>query len=128
MEIRERIVHLLRDTFIDQEWIYAMWLEGSDGTGSVDHLSDLDIVFDVEDGYEEQLLETLEKTLTAIGPLDYKYEGGKPDELLRYIVYHIEGTPSALLLDITVQSHSRKYEFVIEDLGTVPINIFDDGL
>ncbi|MBD3917548.1 hypothetical protein H8B09_02180 [Paenibacillus sp. PR3] len=125
MDIRERIVHLLRYTYMEQEWIYAMWLEGSDGTGSVDHLSDLDIVFDVEDGNEDRLLEMLERTLTIIGPLDYKYEGDKPDELLRYIVYHIEGTPSTLLLDITVQSHSRKYEFVIEDLGTVPTIIFD---
>lgn len=122
---RGAVIQLIQDCFADDPRVYAFWLEGSDGTGTVDEFSDLDIVLDVEDGVEETILSELEVKLGELGELDLNYGPEHPDNGLWYKVYHIAGTAETLLLDVTVQSHSRSFEFIIENKNEIPKVIFD---
>ncbi|QSX06999.1 hypothetical protein JYG23_06315 [Sedimentibacter sp. zth1] len=36
MDIRDKIIYLLKNYFIDKDYVYAMWLKGSDGLGKAD--------------------------------------------------------------------------------------------
>lgn len=44
---RNYIIDYIKKYAESKEYVYAMWLEGSDGLGVVDEYSDLDFWFDV---------------------------------------------------------------------------------
>lgn len=128
MNIRKRIIDLLKGSFIDNGYVYAMWLEGSDGLGRADGYSDLDFWFDVEDGYENEILDKCIEILQTIDELDFiqKYEHPHPKIFQKNL--HIKGTSEYLMLDICVQSHSRGSEgctFVENDIAEYPFILFD---
>ncbi|MBM7587687.1 putative nucleotidyltransferase [Bacillus pakistanensis] len=124
MITKQLILTKLQKSLIENPNINAMWLEGSDGTGSADNYSDLDIVMDVVDGFEADSFHLIEKTLQEIGPLDLNSEESY-QPLLKYKVYHLQGTPEFLFLDVTIQSESRRFKFTIENDSEVPYVLFD---
>lgn len=105
--------------------INAMWLEGSDSQDTVDQFSDLDIVLDVEDGYELEVFKQIENILSSLSPVDLNYEKENYHPKLKTKFFHLKGTPESLFLDITIQSHSRNFKFVKENDSEIPIVIFD---
>jgi predicted nucleotidyltransferase len=121
---KQIILSQLQKSLIENANVNAMWLEGSDGTGSADEYSDLDIVLDVVDGSEADIFELLEKTLLEMAPLDLNAEESH-QPLLKYKVYHLQGTPDSLFLDVTLQSESRGFKFTSENESEVPDVIFD---
>lgn len=128
MNIRNRIIDLLKKSFIDKEYVYAMWLEGSDGLGKADEYSDLDFWFDVEDGYENIVLDECIKTLQTIDKLDFIQSYEHPHPKIFQKNMHISGTSEYLMLDICVQSHSRGSEgctFAENDIAEYPLILFD---
>jgi predicted nucleotidyltransferase len=125
MITRDELLIRIETGLKDHPQINAMWLEGADGTGSSDQYSDLDLVIDVEDGFETEAFSQLEDILTKQGSLDLAYEEPLHHSKLRYKVYHLEGTQDSLFLDVTVQSHSRNFKFVKENESEVPSVIFD---
>lgn len=52
---REKIISDLAIGLKEVSFVYAFWLEGSDGTNTVDEYSDIDICIDVEDGEENNV-------------------------------------------------------------------------
>lgn len=128
MNIRNRIIDLLRNSFIDKEYVYALWLEGSDGLGKADEYSDLDFWFDVEDGYENLVLDKCIEALQTIDKLDFIEHYDHPHPKIFQKNMHICGTSEYLMLDICVQSHSRGNEgctFVENDIAEYPLVLFD---
>lgn len=128
MDIRNRIIDLLRNSFIDKEYVYALWLEGSDGLGKADEYSDLDFWFDVEDGYENLVLDKCIEVLQTIDKLDFVEHYDHPHPKIFQKNMHISGTSEYLMLDICVQSHSRGNEgctFVENDIAEYPLVLFD---
>lgn len=122
---RETIINSIRSRFAEDDRVYAFWLEGSDGTGKIDAYSDLDMVLDVEDGTEEKVLTELEAILSQLGQLDMNVGPEYITKGLLYNVFHLANTPSTLLLDVTIQSHSREFVFVRENKEEWPKVIFD---
>jgi hypothetical protein len=47
------------------------------------------------------------------------------DSKLRHRTYHLEGAPETLILDVVVQSHSRRFEFIRQNDAEQPKVIFD---
>ncbi len=122
---RDTIIQTIKDGFIKDERVYALWLEGSDGTNTLDEYSDLDLVMDVEDGTEEGIFGRLEQMLGTLGELDLIVGPDRPGPKLMYKVYHLENTAPTLLLDVTIQSHSRQFAFDRKNEYEVPKVLFD---
>jgi predicted nucleotidyltransferase len=124
MITREYILSRIEEGLKANEQVNAMWLEGSDGTNSMDQYSDVDIVIDVENGFEKETFRLLENILTDIGIMDLSYEEPRNNPNSRYKVYHLQDSPDSLFLDVTVQS-SSDYKFIIENDSEIPYIIFD---
>lgn len=122
---REVIIHTIKEQFLHDERVHAFWLEGSDGTNRLDAYSDLDIVLDVADGTEEAIYVLLEQALLTLSRLDIVHGPERHSPKLLYKVYHLEHTPPTLLLDVTIQSHSREFAFTVENEHEQPKVIFD---
>lgn len=122
---RDSIIAQLATGLAEHPAVHALWLEGADGTGAVDAYSDLDIVIDASDGAEDAVFAASVGILAELGPLDFAAEGPRYHNQLRTQFLHIAGTPDWLFIDLTVQSHSRQYEFVREDADTMPKVLFD---
>jgi hypothetical protein len=122
---RENILSHLVEGLQKHPEIIAMWLEGSDGTGSTDDYSDIDIVINVEDGFESAALSLCEERLNELSLLDLSYEELRHNPKKRYKVFHLKNTPEPLFLDINVQSQSLNTQFVKQNDSEVPIVIFD---
>jgi predicted nucleotidyltransferase len=122
---RKEILSHLEESLKKQEKVFAMWLEGSDGTGSSDEYSDIDIVLAVEDGFELEVLNFCEQVLLELSPLDMSYEEPRHNSKNRYKVFHLENTSKYLLIDLSVQSHLLNFQFVRENDSEIPIILFD---
>ena len=122
---RERIIDVINTDLKNNPFVYAFWLEGADAADVVDEYSDMDIWFDVEDGKENTIFSAIEKSLEKLGPLDFIYEQEKPHPQIRHKIYHIKNTPDTLLLDVCIQSHSRKFVFTKDLPGEEVKVIFD---
>ncbi|MCC3376837.1 hypothetical protein [Cohnella sp. REN36] len=122
---RERILSAIVPALEKEPRMLALWLEGADGTGSVDPYSDIDLVICTREGCADEAFGLLEACLKQMGSLDFAYEQpGRPADN-RYKVYHLENSPAHLFLDVTVQSEGIPAPFVIEDITVVPVVLFD---
>jgi hypothetical protein len=126
---RERIIELMKQSFINDENVNALWLEGADGfTGRVDSFSDLDFWFDVADGLEEYVLDKCEQILGTLGNLDFIDRIDHPDPKIFQRNMHIQDTSEFLMIDICVQSRSRGSTgctFYTDDIAEFPLVLFD---
>ncbi len=123
---RLEIINQIKNGVQDNPLVYACWLEGADSNDTVDEYSDIDVVLDVEDGGEEAVFQEVETALSKLGRLDYSYEKAMAhDSKLRHRIYHLEGTPETLFLDVVIQSHSRGFEFIRQNQAEHPKVIFD---
>ncbi|GIP31809.1 hypothetical protein [Paenibacillus sp. J2TS4] len=125
MLTRDHILSHLEEGLQKHPSIWAMWLEGSDGTGSSDEYSDIDIVVAVEDGFESETISLCEQLLSELSSLDLSYEEPRHNPSNRYKVFHLENTPESLLLDVSVQGPSMNFPFVRENDSENPKIIFD---
>jgi hypothetical protein len=106
------IIRALKAGLIINRSVNAMWLEGSEATNRVDRYSDLDICLDVQDGCEKNIGNQAITLLHDLSPVDYKYEWPKPHPQIWHYVVHLQGTPKTLVIDLNIQSHSRKDVFI----------------
>jgi hypothetical protein len=122
---RDEILAIIVSGLKGEDYILAVWLEGADGTKSVDEYSDIDLVCYSKEGHVEDTVSRLDEILNGIGQLDIAYEQlGRPADN-RYKVYHLAETPESLLLDVTFQSERFPVSFVDEDKTVVPIALID---
>lgn len=128
INIREEIILLMKESFIKDDKVYALWLEGSDGLNKSDEFSDIDFWFDVKDGYEEEILNKSIAILETISKPDFIEYYNHPHPQIFQKNIHLEGTSEFLMLDICAQSHSRGSEgctFVEGDIAEYPLILFD---
>ncbi|QHT59728.1 hypothetical protein GXP70_07030 [Paenibacillus lycopersici] len=122
---RETIISHIAASMGSEDSILALWLEGSDGTGSVDEYSDIDLVCYARAGCEDEAMARLDACLKQLGDVDLDYEQpGRPVNN-RYKVYHLRQTPESLLIDATIQSESFPVSFIEEDRTVVPVVLVD---
>jgi predicted nucleotidyltransferase len=100
------------------EYIYALWVEGSETNGTSDEYSDIDFWVDFEDDRENDAIETVEKALLELSELDYKYVMRHDHPKIRQRIYHLKGSSEYLMIDFCWQLHSRPkddYSYYIND-------------
>lgn len=122
---REEILSTIVAELGTEDYIHAIWLEGSDGTGQVDAFSDIDLVCYSKEGFVDRMISKLDDCLARLGTLDIAYEGPGRADNNRYKVYHLQGTPESLLVDVTFQSDSFPVGFLREDETVVPVVLLD---
>jgi len=122
---RDAILETIVTDLRTEDYILAVWLEGSDGTKSVDEHSDIDLVCYVTEWRIDDAISRFDISLKRLGELDMAYEEpGKPANN-RYKVYHLQETLESLLIDVTFQSESFPVSFLHEDKTVVPIVLVD---
>ena len=122
---RIQIIEAIAFDLKTQDYILALWLEGADGTQSVDAYSDIDLVCYAREGYVEDAITQLDHCLGSLGRIDVVHEESGRAADNRFKVYHLQGTPDSLLVDVTFQSESFPISFVYEDPTVVPVVLFD---
>jgi len=122
---RETIIKAIVSGLGSEDYILAIWLEGSDGTKSLDEYSDIDLVCYTKEGFIDDAFTRLDDCLLQLGDVDVAYEQpGRPTNN-RYKVYHLQKTPDSLLVDVTIQSESFPVSFINEDESVVPVILVD---
>lgn len=103
LEARQKIIDTIKATLIDLEYVYAAWLEGSDGLNRVDEYSDIDICVDVDDDKVQEVFGIVEGKLNEISRIDFIHEVdcGNPKIIQKY--YRLENTSEYLIIDFAVQ-------------------------
>jgi hypothetical protein len=123
--IREKIIEDIVANLGSEDYILAIWMEGADGTKSLDEYSDIDIVCYAKEGFVENAFTKLDAGMGRLGQVDIAYEQpGRPANN-RYKVYHLQETPESLLVDVTIQSESFPVSFISEDKSVVPVILVD---
>ncbi|MCL6442237.1 MAG: hypothetical protein K6T83_02015 [Alicyclobacillus sp.] len=122
---RENILQAMVSELGSLEYILAMWLEGSDGTSSLDQYSDIDLVCYTKDGFLENAASAFDACVARLGHVDIAYEQPSHSTNHRFKVYHIQGTPPSLLIDVTFQSEGFPVSFLKEDKTVVPVVLVD---
>lgn len=122
---REQIIATITDGLKNNPNVFALWLEGADSNENIDEYSDVDLVADVKDGEEENTLKRVGEILRNLDELDLEYEYPKPHPKLRYKIFHLKNTTEHLLIDVTIQSHSRDFEFIEGNKHESPKVLFD---
>jgi predicted nucleotidyltransferase len=122
---RNGILEKISSELRREDYILAVWLEGSDGTKSVDEHSDIDLVCYAREGFVDQAISRLDAALNDLGELDVAYEEHWRPANNRYKVYHLADTPQSLLIDVTFQSESFPVSFLHEDKTVVPVVLVD---
>ena len=120
---RQEIINKYVSALKPLEYVYAMWLEGSDANGHLDEYSDIDINVDVADEHEAEVFSLVENLfeLDAIHIIS-----GYSKHKQR--VYHIKGTSEYLMIDFNLQPHScnsQNSTFRYNDNIDVNITLFD---
>src|SRR6266545_4105390 len=125
MVTKQQIINALKTRFEDDPLVLAFWLEGSDANGGGDELSDLDLVMDVQDSHEEAVLAAIGDELATLGELDLVSPIERPNAFIWYQVFHIRDSSEFLLIDASMQRHSRDFAFTEGDPDEQPKVIFD---
>lgn len=122
---RETILKRIVSGLGSEDYILAIWLEGSDGTKSLDEYSDIDLVCCTKEDCVDNAITRLDEIMSFLGQVDIAYEQtGRPSNN-RYKVYHLQETPDSLLIDITIQSENVPVPFIDEDKSVVPVVLMD---
>jgi hypothetical protein len=122
---REKILENIVSSLGIEDYILAIWLEGSDGTKSLDEYSDIDLVCYTKEGFVDDAFTRLDDCMGRLGQLDIAYEQPGRSTNNRYKVYHLQETPESLLIDVTIQSESFPVSFINEDKSVVPVILVD---
>lgn len=108
LEQRKEILSYIEKFLEPHPHVYALWLEDADARNKVDEFSDIDLWLGVEDEHEENVLRELEQHLKNLATLDMVYKKSHPHPQIRQWFFHLANTSEFLILDVCVQSHSRK--------------------
>ena len=104
---RDKIIAHITAAIEPLPYAHALWLEGADGSGTVDEYSDLDFWLDFDDEYETEIISAVENALKELAPIDYKYIMQHSHPKIRQRIYHLSGTSEYLMIDFCWQFHSR---------------------
>lgn len=105
--MKQKIIEKLKEVLEPLNYVYALWLEGSDANGTVDEYSDIDLWADIADKHENDAIEATENALLELAEFDYKYVMKHDHPQIRQRIYHLKGASEYLMIDFCWQLHSR---------------------
>ena len=107
MITKNDIINKLKESLEQLDFVYALWIEGSDANGTADEYSDIDLWADIADEYESEAIEATEHALSELAVIDYKYVMPHGHPQIRQRIYHLSETGEYLMIDFCWQLHSR---------------------
>jgi predicted nucleotidyltransferase len=117
-----KIVDELKDLLEQNSYVHAMWVAGPVAEGQNDHLSDVDLWCDVDDGQDEEILARIEEFLASKDTIDVNFgEGVTPP--FTHKVYHLAQMNPLHFIEINLHSHSHKFG-LFDRLRTIKV-LFD---
>ncbi len=115
---RDTIIDALHLALVPLPFYHALWLEGADGTGTVDEYSDIQIWADVEDSDLRLAVDMAEKTMAELAELEAGYIVHTDNPKVFQRIYRLKGTSPYLDIQFNWQLHSRpaaESTFIIGD-------------
>jgi hypothetical protein len=123
---REEIIATLTSTLIQESFIRAAWLGGSDASGRTDQWSDIDLQMVVEDTMVEKAFDIFHHHLTMLSPIQYVFRLSSPTwhgheqefVSLRY-------ADPCHLIDLVIMKLSSENWFLEKERHGEPLILFD---
>lgn len=110
--MRQRILKTIVAALEPLEFVLALWQGGSAAHGYTDEWSDLDIETLVKDDHVQESFDSLEKSLLAIAPIQFKYRVPEPTwHGHSQCYYQLEGVSPFLIIDFAVMKRSSSNRF-----------------
>ncbi len=103
-----KIVDELKDLLEQDSAVHAMWIAGSVAEGNNDELSDVDLWIDIDDDQDRQVLDKIEKFLSAKDTIDVNFSEGLTPPFT-HVVYHLAQMKPLHFIEINLHSHSHKF-------------------
>ena len=128
MVTKQSLIANLKQQLEPLDYVYALWLEGSDANGTADAYSDIDLWADVADEKEQEAIASVESALRGIAPFDFCHIMTHGHPKIRQRIYHLAGMDPYLMIDFCWQLHSRprnSYSFDPDDTIETARVIFD---
>lgn len=123
---RKMIVDALVAALEPESYILAMWEAGSTAFDRTDDWSDIDLQIDVEDDRVNDVFSLVENTLSALSPIDLKYELAQPTwHGHAQAFYRLRDASPYLLLDFVAMKHSNNNKFLQAETHGQPQIHFD---
>lgn len=120
------IIEVIKNGVESSDAVRAMWIAGSIADGYSDNLSDVDIWLDINDGKDEEIFTLVESILAGQGVLDVNLgEWILPP--FSHKVYHLSHMNPYHFIEVTLHSHSDKYEFT-EGIRKAKVIFDKDGI
>lgn len=92
---------------------HAMWEGGAASWGRFDAWSDLDLQVEVDDDHVEDTLETIERVLAALSPIELRYRLPEPTwHGHAQVFYRLRDASPFLMIDLVVMKHSSADKFL----------------
>ncbi|MFI4898416.1 MAG: hypothetical protein ACIARR_11395 [Phycisphaerales bacterium JB059] len=130
MPTREAIIEALRAGLEGRAPFRAAYLGGSDATGRVDALSDIDLVCLVSEGDAEAGFARIEEALGSVAPIERRWRVPSPTwHGGEQAFYQLEGCEGFGLVDVVLIAFAPGFEFFVRERHGEPRVLFDpEGL
>jgi hypothetical protein len=127
---RDEILRVLDRALSPRPEVQAMWEGGAAALGRVDGYSDLDLQVAVDDSQVEAIWPVIESALSALSPIEIKYELPRPTwHGHAQAFYRLRDTSPYLLLDLVVMKASAEEKFLTPEIhGRVVVHFDKSGV
>jgi len=113
---QEKIRKVLKDLFLNNKDILAVWEGGSAATGFLDEMSDLDLALIAEDDLIEDIFNNIEKFLEKKYGISHKFRMPEPNwHGHSQCFYILENSPETFYVDLLIEKKSAKNRFLEPD-------------
>jgi len=99
MFTKQSLIANLKQQLEPLDYVYALWLEGSDANGTADAYSDIDLWADIADEKEQEAIAAVESALRGIAPFDFCHIMTHDHPKIRQRIYRLAGTDPYLMID-----------------------------
>src|SRR5438046_282350 len=123
---RETIIQSMVEDLRELPYVHAFWEGGAATFNRVDTWSDLDLYAVVDDGMVPATFEVIEKSLTALSPIQIRHEVAWPAASgISQRFYRLERATEFLLIDLAVLKASAPDKFLVPQIHGDAVFLFN---
>src|SRR5439155_508138 len=123
---RETIIQSMVEDLRELPYVHSFWEGGAAAFNRVDTWSDLDLYAVVDDGMVPATFEVVEKSLTALSPIQIRHEVAWPAASgISQRFYRLERATEFLLIDLAVLKASAPDKFLVPQIHGDAVFLFN---
>lgn len=123
---RQTIIRAFDTQLRNEPVILAAWLGGSDATGRVHELSDVDLGLVVEPGCIEEAAAAVERVLTSLSPISVKWRLAMPTwHGFPQAFYQLADAPEEIMVDWVILERGQPHPWLERERHGRPKVLFD---